>query len=327
MIFSFALNTSSTVQSFFTGAGNPVTIEPCQALETTTIHGDTSGILEPIDSFLEVMRKKKIKRFYLHRTFALGDILMLVPVVRALRCWGYNPYLRTGGWAKTILNLLDIRSDVVESYHHPAKGEYGVMLDGVIEQDHFRPKLSEFHRVDIYFKALGAKKIPKKLDWSMDMERLPAPEVGRGDYVVFQGGGSTQKKQLPLGSISFIKERFAEKGITVVMIGEKNKVTTPELFALIAGAKGLISMDSSPLWISHFTRTPVVALLGPTRASERLTRHPLYPERAVGIALNKTMGCTSCFEMAKGCGNRMDCLKVSPEVIWNLISPEVAKWL
>ena len=49
-------------------------------------------------------------------------------------------------------------------------------------------------------------------------------------------------------------------------------MTLEKFFSTIAKAKCLITMDSSPLWISHFTRTPVVVLFGPTRDSERLIR-------------------------------------------------------
>lgn len=326
MIFNFALNTSDTIQSFFNKALDPITVEPHQAVDTTMIHGDTSDVLTPVGSFLNVLDKKKIKRFYIHRTFALGDILMLVPVIRALRKYGYDPYLRTTRWAKTFLDLLNIEANVTEIHHHPIEGDYGIMLDGIVEQDHVRPILSGLHRVDTYFKALGMQKIPRKLDWSMDLKRLPKADP-EGDYVAFFPSGSTFRKQLPIETREWILKAFKEKDISVVQIGIGSEISIEKLFAAIAEAKCLVTMDSGPLWISHFTRTPVITLLGPTRASERLSRHPLYPRKAIGIALNEIINCESCFEAARKCEDRMDCLKISPEKIFELIYSEVKEWL
>lgn len=324
MIFKFALNESSTIRSFFTHSGEPITVYPHQALETLQIHGDLSGVLTPIDSFLKVLDKKKIKRFYIARTYAMGDMLMLVPVIRALRKRGYDPYLRTFKRWRPVLSLLDIEVEAIEQTFRSA--DWGINLDGTLEQDHFRPILSKIHRVEIYFMALGTRKMPKKLDWGLNLEKLPKVDI-EGDYICFQGTGSTKMKRLPPNSISYIRKRFKEKEIRVVAVGEENRKPIRELFALIAGAKALITMDSSPLWISHFTKTPTIALLGPTRTLERLSKHPLYPERAVGVALNEEINCESCFENIRKCKGRMDCLKVRPERIFERLYSEVEKWL
>jgi len=254
----------------------------------------------------------------------MGDILMLVPVIRALRKRGYDPFLRTFKSWRPILDLLDIEMKAIEQTFRSA--DWGINLDGTLEQDHFRSALSKIHRIEIYFMALGMRKMPKRLDWGLDLKKLPKRDI-EGDYICFQGAGSTKMKRLPSNSINYIRERFKERGINVVMVGEGNKKSAKELFALIADAKALITMDSAPLWISHFTKTPVVALLGPTRISERLTKHPLYPNRAVGVALNEEINCESCFESTKKCNGKMDCLKVRSERIWELIYSEVEKWL
>lgn len=324
MIFKFALNESSTIRSFITRSGEPITVYPHQALETVQIHGDLSGVLTPIDSFLNYLDKRKIKRFCIIRTYALGDILMLVPVIRALRRQGYNPFLRTFQRWRSIADLLDIEMEVVEQTFRFA--DWGINLDGTLEQDHFRPILSKIHRVEIYFMALGMKNMPKKLDWGLNLEKLPKVGI-KGDYICFQGAGSTKMKQLPPSSINYIRERLKEKGVNVIMVGGGGRKPIREFFALIAGAKTLITMDSAPLWVSHFTKTPVAALLGPTRALERLSKHPLYPDRAVGIALNGEINCASCFENIRKCKGRMDCLKVRPERIFERLYSEVGKWL
>ena len=325
MIFDFALNTTPTIQSFITRGGVPITVHPNQALETLQIHGDLSNALTPIDSFLNQLDKRKIKRFCIIRTYALGDVLMLVPVIRALRRRGYDPFMRTIKEWQPVLDLLDIEVEAMEQSFRFVD-DWGINLDGTLEQDHFRPTISKIHRIEIYFMALGMRKMPRKLDWRLNLEKLPKTDI-KGDYICLQGAGSRKVKQLPLDSINYIRKRFKEKGIDVIMISNENKMSIKGLFALIASAKTVITMDSASLWISHFTKTPVVVLFGPTRASERLTKHPLYPEKAVGVALNEEINCESCFESVKGCGGKIDCLKVKPERIWELVYPEVEKWL
>jgi len=200
-------------------------------------------------------------------------------------------------------------------------------LDGILEQDHFRAELSEMHRCDIYAEALGMKKI-KKLDWSMDLKKLPEVEI-KSDYVVLQYQGSTKMKQLPVSTGNWIIKALERMGILVIQISEDKRKSIKELFAVIKGAKCLIAMDSSPLWISHFTQTPVIGLFGPTRPSERIVYHPLYPERAVGIRLNNHLNppCESCFEQTRRCNNRMDCLKLDMKQIFGLIEPYVRERL
>jgi len=326
VIFNFAINKTSTVQSFLSNQAIPLTVEPRQALDTSMIVGDFPEVLQPIGSFIDYLSKRKIKRFYITRTYALGDILMMVPVIRALRCHGFDPYSRVPAWAKPIADLLDIEAEVVTSHHHSKKGEYGILMDGVVEQDHSRIKLSVMHRVDIYFTALGFSKIPNKLDWSVDFKKLPKLNINT-DYIVLQTQGSTKMKQLSaLATVSLIRF-FEEKGISVVQIREDRNRSIEGLFALIAGAKVLVTMDSGPLWVSHMTRTPVVALLGPTRESERLIYHPLYPKKAVGVALNETIGCKSCFEDTRRCGDNMTCLKIQPRKIFELIEPYVSRFM
>ncbi len=327
MIFKFAFNKTSVIQSFFISTVNPLTIQPHQAVEVSQIHGDFPNILQPIDSFINYLDIKNVKRFYIYRTFALGDILMLVPVIRALRERGYDPYLKTIKWAKPVLDLLGIESTILRS-RNPEEHEYGIMMDGLVEQDHMRPKLSKIHRVDIYFKALGLEKIPKTLDWGIDLTKLP-PSGLKGKYVVLQTAGSTVKKRLSNDVKKSLIKSFKRDGINVVTIGEGNALSLGKLFAVIAGAKCLITMDSGPLWISHFTKTPVVGIFGPTRPAERMIYHPLWPDKAVGIRLNDKMNppCESCFENSKKCGDRMDCLKISGERLYKLIHPHVVKLL
>lgn len=326
-MFRVALNKTSTIQSFLNSNLNPITAYPNEVIDTTFIQGSQSDALTPIDSFLNYLKTKKIKRFHITRTYALGDILILVPIIRYLRASGFDPYLITTPWMLEPLEALEIEARVSRSGSLPfPEGETGIILNWIVEQDHIRKVLSETHRVDIYFKVLGIDKIPKKLDWSMNVKNFPKRLIPE-KYIVFQSRGTTNKKQLPIETENFLIRKMEEKGVKVIHIGEGSGLSIKELFSVIKYSECLLCMDSSPLWISHFTETPTITLFGPTRKSERLTYHPLYPKAAIGIALNEEIDCEACFELTDRCNDAISCLQVKPERVFELIEPYINNFI
>jgi len=323
VLFNFAINVSDTIQSFLSN-NDYVTIYPNQAVDISQIHGDTEDVLKPIGSFLDFLDKRGVKKFHIHRSYAAGDILILIPVIRALRKQGYSVYLRTSESWRSILDLLDVEMQSTEHGFEPTG--WGIDLDGTLEADHYRRELSVIHRCDIYSEALGMKKT-EKLDWSMNLKKLPETDV-KGNYVVFQYQGSTKMKQLSVDTANWIIKAFENMSIPVIRLGEDKRMSIEKMFALIANAKCLIAMDSAPLWCSHFTSTPTVALFGPTQPQQRIIYHPLYPEGMIGIRLNEYLDppCESCFEQARRCNERMDCLHIRSEKIFELIKPHVLKF-
>jgi ADP-heptose:LPS heptosyltransferase len=67
-------------------------------------------------------------------------------------------------------------------------------------------------------------------------------------------------------------------------------------------------MDSGILWLAHVASCPVLTLLGPTREEERVSLHPLYPEKAKSINIANMIGCTPCFETKARCGGKVNCM-------------------
>jgi ADP-heptose:LPS heptosyltransferase len=103
--------------------------------------------------------------------------------------------------------------------------------------------------------------------------------------------------------------------------------TIPELFSIIHGARMVISMDSSPRWVSHFTRTPLTAVLGPSRPEERLSLHPLLKTDVTALRLNEWIKCKPCFERAVDCNNKVTCFtRVKPEKVYEELRPSIMKY-
>lgn len=98
------------------------------------------------------------------------------------------------------------------------------------------------------------------------------------------------------------------------------KLSLKELGALIARAKALICVDSVPLHIASATKTPVVALFGPT--SEINWGPWLHPRASVVLSDHS---CRPCFQDGCGGSKKSDCLlSLSPtrivEALYELLT-------
>lgn len=279
--------------------------------------------LKPIDGFLLEMDRTENRKFFLHRTFSLGDVLTLIPAYRRLRDLGYEPIIKTSDKYLDILSRLN-----VEAVGEKNNLELPCLhLDYVVEKDHYHPKLQKMPRTEIYHKIIGLDMKKKLLDWGMDMNNFPEHNWDEKPYVVFQGRGAVDRRALPNNVIQDLIWLMNLDEIRVIYIGEPNKEllgmtgvedrtkflfmngSIADLFSWIAGAKAIISMDSSPMWISYFTNTPVIAILAPSRPEERLGLHPKYPDDAVAVRLNEEVHCEPCFEQSEACNHKYTCFK------------------
>jgi hypothetical protein len=337
-LFNLAVNTSGIQQSFFTKKGRRFRAYPESIVDVSQLREGDRGILSPVDSFIGELKKRNLNSFYIERTYNFGDVLLLIPAIRELKRKGYNPILRTRSAYSPILKRLKIDYTMCHSTITPQG--FGIVLDNTIERDHEEDRLRDKHRVDLYFNIFGIE--DGIVDWSCDLDDFDFfDEFMEKRYCVFQAQGSTPKKMLYDTTARYIIERLNDMGVKVAYIGEEifipdnetnhgyfMDLNYVELFSLIGHAEFLITMDSAPLWISHFTKTPLIALLGPSRPSERVTKHPLYPQKAFGLELNKEINCESCFECSKECGDLISCLHINDKRIFELIKKKVDQlWL
>jgi heptosyltransferase-3 len=147
-----------------------------------------------------------------------------------------------------------------------------------------------------------------------------------GPYVVIHPVSRWRFKCLPTGRIAELIEQLHKQGSQIVLSAGPDKeelkmceeilsqtqapicnlagkMTLKELCALIEGSECLICVDSVPLHIASATKTPVIALFGPT--SDKNWGPWMHPQSRV-IAQNSP--CRPCFMDGCGGSKMSDCL-------------------
>jgi len=326
------LNTDSIEHVFFDRNGNPYNVPSHAVFDHQIINNANRKYLQPIKNFLNEIGISN--RFAIQRTFALGDVLQILPIMRFLQKNGYDCYFKTGDAYISLMNKLGIETQRI----HYMDNNYTLLLDGTVERDHEELRLQKYHRIDQYLSAIGLTG-QFEFDWSCNLQSFNgiADDFVEKPFIVFQGSGSSPRKSLPENSINKLIKLMNVDGIRVAVVGgseglisQKNydskmthvffkQLRLEQLFWLIAKSCCLLCLDSAPLWISHFTSTPVISLLGTTRIEQRMIYHPLYPDGAIGIELSKYVGCKPCFESSKKCEGKRPCLHMPSERIYELI--------
>jgi len=259
------------------------------------------------------------------RSYALGDILMLIPVMREFKdkYSGSKVVLVTSGRFMTSIILRELSGDVFNAisyriYTNPKHYDVGIILNDILERDHQDPKYSVKHRVDIYREFLGLK--------SGELPVWNEEEISPGKHgVVFCSAGNTRKKALEDETASYIEKKLVSRFNKVCHINHNQHIPEQELLDKIRQARAVITMDTAPLWIAHFYRTPVVFLSGPTRGKERLCYHPLFPDGVSEVSMSEMVGCTPCFEKADTCHMNIDCMRVPKAKVWEAVNSALEK--
>ncbi len=281
------------------------------------------------------------------RSYALGDLLMLHAVLKRLKVYypELNFYLRTADCYAPVFAATPVLSTAGQ-FH--GVYDHKIRLDGVVEVDHTGARGTDVHRIQLFWRSLVDGMDPEPdilpIDWY-----LPLPDrsvawarqwiESRGlswngrkrPLIGFQVRGSGPVKTLRLDEVKRFVALLVEREFDVFLIEHDCNHTwdAPHVFsapnrpkedviALCNHFNAMVTMDSGPLWFAHVTQhpVPVVTFLGPTRASERLSYHPLFVEgAAVGIETNKEVvldgrkGCDPCFERGDRCGHSNACIR------------------
>ena len=323
-------NTSKAVEVFYRlPAMEPITVYPRFCFDDEVVASAKLPCLADGIRLDEFMRQKPDATVCLWRTYALGDIIVLTPLIHSLkesypRC---KVVLATGDGFLSLFKYWDLVKTIGENSVQYESYDVGYYLDGVVEKDHAGDAHSYKHRLDINCEFVGWP-VPKDPIFSLpysDVEkewaqRVVATRREEGKPVaVMQLSGAMWFNRFRLGKtmeiaaelskvcsvimIHNLKEDVEVKGI----INLAGQTTFQELAALIDCADVAITMDSGALWVAHCTKTPIIAMFGHTRAKEKMAHHRNY--HAINLA--EMVGCESCFGRQIRCKGTAECLNKS----------------
>lgn len=187
------------------------------------------------------------------------------------------------------------------------------------------------NRVYEYWRLLSASDRRAEFSISQEMKHLgdrflahPLPDHSEalvdslpGRYVVLVPGGarnllrSDGLRRWPLANYRILAERLIALGHAVVLVGDKQDgyvrdgvaglnyvdligaTTLPELLHVLDRASAVVSHDTGPLHLACMTRTPLVALFGPTSANACV---PADRPRTRVLRVGNTLPCSPCYD-------------------------------
>lgn len=256
------------------------------------------------------------------RSYALGDVIQVIPVIRWLKHRGKikNVFFQVKSrFYKTVTTVFpDIA--VVDD-----KVGVRVNLDYIFERDHsLSSNERSLHRVDIAFAYLGLPYEKRDLDWSATYMNLNYKNFVEEDSktIGLQIRGSRENKTLPREFIKKLAFAIVEQGYKVLLLDDEveygfhgeniinacGQTSVVDIIENLKRCKCCITMDSGILWLAHVANCPVITFFGPTREQERLSLHPQYPQKAKSINLAEHIGCEVCFETLKFCNGKINCM-------------------
>lgn len=296
---------------------------------------------------IKELAKSDIKTVILCRRFGLGDIIQLIPSLAYLQ----ENYPHIEFIFATIPDFMplfqsDERYKVMNvRYIDMTKYDLGVNLDYSVEQDLMLNSDLRFkHRIHTYAGMLGISLENPVIDLKISKEALiwansliEKSRINKKKVIVLQLEGASVSRQLPrdlmlhlaktlnqLCDVVLVDKGSAKVDVTYNLAG---KTDIQQLMAIIKVADALISFDSGCLWLSHIAKTPILTLMGPTRPQEKLSLHPLYPERARAVMVNNTIGCPeSClYQGGKWCGGQFKCMANLPREFYDAVINKIVE--
>jgi ADP-heptose:LPS heptosyltransferase len=286
------------------------------------------GCFPPLlDEFFGLFDSTKFynqKLVTVRRDFALGDLIMLIPVLRKFKEY-FNistiQVMTAQRFLTTCQKLFPEFKFVSDEYMYCINLGLFLNLNSVLEMDHsVKNTEKNLHRCFIYASSIGFE-IEGLLDWSAKSMKKTFDIKTERKKIGVQIRGSGVLKTIPFKIMLELINKLSETYHVIPIDHEcypqiKNKEITNltgklnvcETIELLRELDACITMDSGVLWMAHIANCPVVTLLGPTRESERINLHPQYPEKAKGINLAEMVGCTPCFETKIHCKGKINCM-------------------
>jgi len=288
----------------------------------------------------------KTGRVFLRRHGALGDIVVLFPAIRAIkRQLPYTFSLACGSQYLSLFQNDDTFDEVIVTGQRPTKEIIGeIRLDGILERDLTwdseleapRPEFLVPRALAYYQFLTRGFDLPETFtpDYSLRtgsqdavwahsfMDNLQR-RARRRPIIFVQARGSGPVRSIGRERMRAITIRLSKKYNIIVTDKSENYCWRDEargifpaygqrpwlnIIELMRLCDAALVTDSGIQWLAHVAGIPMVSILGPTRATEKISTHPLYPRRVRGIDTAALYGCKTCFENAFRCKWKYSCL-------------------
>lgn len=240
------------------------------------------------------------------RDSGLGDLLVTLVVSDELRrFYGVKEVYLTiqSNWRSSAIvrKVADALGIAITATPPPTVPS--IILTGLFEFDYSDDYYRGKNRIDILREALFLPTGEKPAAF----EAIPYWAGKKG--VVFCSGGRSLIRELPVETARQVEQRLSRRFRSVTHIREGWQfLNEEELWNFIQNARVVVTVDSAPLWIAHFTHTPVVLLTAHRPPKTRLNYHPLWPDGVESIELYR-YGCGSpCYERPSCGGPPFLCL-------------------
>lgn len=248
------------------------------------------------------------------RTYAVGDILMAIPVIRQMQKHYNikNVILEYGRDCKCYALQTEMFDDILLTKKYNAKYDFYINLEnGVLEQDHnLKLNKMSYPRFKIYQEYLG---LPYDTDldfhFNEDKSNMLFDETNDKCIALALTSG-TKQRSLNLGFVPYLVKYINMLGYKAYIVDKdihKNddynavyasgKTNVQQAITNLKYCKAIITIDTGSLWFAHYAKIPTLVIAGSTYAQQKkLFYHPLYND-------NKT----ACIDMRKYCKCDKDC--------------------
>lgn len=245
-----------------------------------------------------------LRRLSVVRRHGLGNVLLLLPVLRTLLHRGCAVELVTRPeWGQAVAALL------------PGLAVAAERRPETVDLDEATRELPPAeHRTDELARILGVAP-------PLDEERPEVPEAWKEPFrrlaggIVFAPEASHPARRWPEASVRAVAEALRGSGLCLTGLESRpdlpcdhdfrGRLTLKELFGLVAVSRCVITMDSATLHVARLAGTPCVAIFGGIDPAYRLRAGDRV------VALSAGLDCCPC-NKRETCEGRYDCLSAVP---------------
>ena len=325
--------------------GRSVNLPPRWAIDAPKEVGNIAADIVDIgtvESPREMFDGRSDMTFGIARRGGLGDVIMLLPVIRVLM--ELYPKMRVNFYtthrhAQFLEHTQTERLRIIDESRIRRGGvDFGMSMEGVVERDHDLPgtKYTTMPRHQIYAEALGVLKEVKKIEHQQDFS-IEVTEADRKKVLAWTRGinrpmallqvrGNAPTRCLPFDRMVAITEHLVKMGFAVLPsdyvffsklkgdhVYQFHGATLRQVLEIMRQCKFVITMESGLLHMAHVANAPTICFYGPTRIQERGAFHPSYDKGwVVPIQLDKEVGCEPCFVTTIKCKGAIPCMRAIP---------------